>query len=85
MTDQKIDRTDLSHAYNRVTFPGGYETQGDADKVQWAARRAVAALERLHLECQIASTRRAAAVDTRGGKRNRQLLSVLIKARGNRQ
>lgn len=82
MSDQPIDRTDISSAFNSVSFPSTYETQGDADKVQWAARRAVAALQRLSLECSIADARRRAANDGRAASRARKLAAELAKLRG---
>lgn len=84
MSEQQLTRSDVTAAYNRVDWPIGFETSGDVAKVQWAARRAIAALERLSLECEIARTRRLAAIDTRDAQRNRRMLSALINARGNR-
>lgn len=84
MTAEKVDRTDLSAVYNRVSFPSRYETKGDADRVQWAARRAIAALHRLNLECEIGAARNAAMQESRSASRNRALLSSLVKLRGQR-
>jgi hypothetical protein len=81
VSDQKVEQGDLRSAYNKVDFPHGYETQGDVDKVQWAARRAVAALERLSIECSIAKARRDAGIDSRNAKRSRELISTLVKLR----
>jgi hypothetical protein len=77
-----VDRSALQSAYNQVTFPGRYESQRDADRVQWAARRAVAALERLSLECEIVTHRNLAAQETRSANRAREMVSMLVKLRG---
>ncbi|AXN53340.1 hypothetical protein PBI_THONKO_68 [Mycobacterium phage Thonko] len=82
MTEQTLDRTDISHAVNRVSFPMRYETGAQAEAVQRAARKAVAALDRLALECSIAEARRVEADARRTAERQAKLAASLAKQRG---
>lgn len=85
MSEQQIDQVDLNRAWSRSqSMPSGYETSGDAERVQWAARRVIAALSRLDLEISIARERSTAANSARNAKRSRRAASELAKLRGAR-
>jgi hypothetical protein len=77
--------TDLNRAWNICAkLPTSYETSGDAKRVQWAARRAVEALERLDLEINIANERNAAGRSARSTKLARDNVKRLSAMRGKR-
>lgn len=80
MTDNVIDQRQLSRSYNRCSLNGALEV-AQAAKVQWAARRAVNALERLHLELSIADAKRMSRMESEAAKRHAKLVRELEKLR----
>lgn len=74
-----INQDQLRRAYNSVDMVG---LAAEPAKVQWAARRAVAALERLSLELHIAAARRDAERATDEAKRQTKLARTLTALRG---
>lgn len=83
MSDTPISQDDLRIAWNRCnSIPARYETAGDEAKVQWAARRALAAINRLNLEITIAEERNRMAGSERQAKGHRNTLRGLIRLRG---
>lgn len=80
-----VKSSDLFSAFNRLACSRidsiCYETAGDRQKVQWAAHKAIAALERLELEMTIAEERRRMAQARRSINGHRTMLRLLLERR----